>query len=197
MMMGRLSDMERSKIEEMKSLYAEHQKLHTVGDMMSIPWQTVYWWLKKEGVSVTGNKSKYGGKSDQTALIGERLFSSLGTDAVDQNKLYHQPKYDFLLGNVKIDVKTSFIKDDQSRSGNINKRWAFNTKKGQEADYLVCYCLSGDLSSYEVVKILLIPKEFIEGMQCISVSINKSKWGGFEVNESGLFSFFKDQQKLK
>lgn len=181
--------MERDVVEQMKTLYAEHQRLHTVGDMLNIPWQTVYWWLKKEGVSVTGNKEKHGGKCDRIAVIGEKLFELLGTKAVDQNKLYFQPKFDYLLGDFKLDIKTGFLRDCKGRSGKVNLRWMFNTRKQQEADYIICYCLTGDADKYDVGHILLIPNEFLQGMQTISVSPRKSKWLDFRVSEEELKSF--------
>jgi hypothetical protein len=190
-MQDALSNMERSKIEEMKTLYTEHQKLHTVGDIMNIPWQTVYWWLKKEGVSVTGNKSWYGGENNQIALIGEDLFRSVAPNAVNQNDLMFQPKYDYTLGNLKIEIKTAFLRDGKSRSNKVNLRWAFNTKKQQEADYIICYCLSGHISSYNVDRILLIPREFITDIQTVSVSPRKSKWLDFETTKKDLADFLK------
>jgi hypothetical protein len=182
--------MDRATIEQMKVLYSEHQRLHTVGDMMNIPWQTVYWWLKKEGVSVTGNKEKHGGAKDQIAIIGEKLFAKISDKAVDQNKLMFQPRFDYLLDNLKLDVKTSFLRSQCSRGGKINLRWAFNCKKQQEADYLICYCLSGGLENYVVENILLIPNEFIQGLQTISVSPRTSKWLDFGVSEGELKKFF-------
>lgn len=182
--------MDRSVVEQMKSLYSEHQRLHTVGDILNIPWQTVYWWLKKEGVSVTGNKQKHGGDKDQIALIGEALFAEVCTKAVDQNKLMFQPKFDYLLGELKLDVKTSFLRSQSSRNGNINLRWSFNCRKQQEADYLICYCLSGETDNPIVENILLIPNEFIQGMQTISVSPRKSKWLEFKISVQELTNFF-------
>ncbi len=182
--------MDKLTIEKMKTLYSEHQKLQTVGDILNIPWQTVYWWLKKEGVSVTGNKEKHGGTKDQIALIGEKLFAKINDKAVDQNKLMFQPRFDYLLGDLKLDVKTSFLRDQRSKSGKVNLRWAFNCKKQQEADYLICYCLSGDLNNYVVENILLIPNEFIQDMQTVSVSPKTSKWLDFEVSEDELRKFF-------
>ena len=182
--------MDRLVVEQMKSLYSEHQRLHTVGDILNIPWQTVYWWLKKEGVVVTGNKEKHGGNTDQIALIGERLFAKVSEKAVDQNKLMFQPKFDYLLGELKLDVKTSFLRSQSSRNGKVNLRWSFSCKKQQEADYIICYCLSGELNKFVVENILLIPNEFIQGMQTISVSPRNSKWLEFKVTEQELKQFF-------
>lgn len=181
--------MERATVEKMKELYAEHQRLHTVGEVLGIPWQTVCWWLKKEGVSVTGNKARYGGNSDKIAVIGENLFGKLGTDAINQNNLQFQSKYDYILGDLKIDIKTGFLRDQKGRGNSKITRWAFCTKVQQKADYLICYCLSGTLDEYRVEYILLIPAEFIGEIQTISVSPRNSKWLNFTVSEDELKSF--------
>lgn len=182
--------MDRLVVEQMKSLYSEHQRLHTVGDILNIPWQTVYWWLKKEGVVVTGNKEKHGGNKDQIALIGEKLFAKVCDKAVDQNKLMFQPKFDYLLADLKLDVKTSFLRSQSGKGSKVNLRWAFNCRKQQDADYIICYCLSGELDHSVVENILLIPNEFIQEMQTISVSPRKSKWLEFKITEQELKNFF-------
>jgi hypothetical protein len=152
----------------------------------------VYWWLKKEGTSIAGNKEKYGGFKDQIAIIGEKLFSKITDKVVDQNKLMFQPKFDYLLNDLKLDVKTSFLRDQCGRNGKVFLRWAFNCRKQQDADYLICYCLSGELENYVVENILLIPNEFIQNLQTISVSPRASKWLNFKVSEEELRLFFKE-----
>lgn len=182
--------MEREVVDKMISLYQEVKNLKLVGQEMSIPWQTVYWWLKKEGVSVSGNKSAYGGIKDQIGLIGERLFRKLFPKAEDQNERFFQPEFDFLLGGLKLDVKTSFPRDSKARSNTVIYRWGFNTRRQQNADYIICYCMDGELEDYRVSHILLIPNEFIVGMQTISVSCKgKSKWLDFSVTENELKEF--------
>lgn len=182
--------MKRETVDKMVSLYQEIKNLKLVGKEMDIPWQTVYWWLKKEGVSVSGNKSLYGGTKDQIGLIGERLFRKSFPDAEDQNDKSYQPLFDFMLRGLKIDIKTSFPRDSKARGSKVLYRWGFNTKRQQSADYIICYCMSGDFENYELAKILLIPNEFINNIQTVSVSCQGfSKWLEFEITEDELKSF--------
>ena len=158
---------------------------------MGIPWQTVYWRLKREGVEVVGDKNRYGSATDRVGLIGEKLFGADCPSAVDNNHKKYQPKYDFTVGGYRIDVKTSFLNNTKGRvAGKIYPRWSFNCKVQQNADFLVCYCLDGDSLGFTVEHVLLIPREFVEGKQTISVSLNRSKWLDFRVDREVLKGYF-------
>lgn len=184
--------MEREIVDKIISLYSEDHNLKVVADKMDIPWQTIYWWLKKEGVSVSGNKSKYGGLKDKIGLIGENLFKESFPAAEDQNELSFQPEFDFLLGGLRLDVKTSFPRDMKARTTGVKYRWGFNTRRQQEVDFIICYCLNGDVDSWELQHILLIPNEFLQGIQTISVSCEqrtRSKWMDMKVRNEELVEF--------
>ena len=183
--------MERETVNKMVSLYQELKHLKLVGEELQIPWQTVYWWLKKEGVEVTGDKSRYGGIQDQIGLIGERLFREDCPRATDENSNKFQAKYDYTLGEIKIDVKTSFVRQTKGRiEGRIYPRWGFNCRTQQEADFIVCYCLDGEFDDYTVEHTLLIPNEMVRGMQTLSVTKGGSKWLDYSVSRDELKAFF-------
>lgn len=188
--------MEREIVDKMISLYSSIKNLKIVAKELDIPWQTVYWHLKKEGVSVTGNKSVYGCIKDRIAVIGEGMFRKSFPMAEDQNELSYQPEFDFVLNDLKIDIKTSFPRDMKSRGKTQLFRWGFNTRRQQSADYIVCYCLQGTIDEYVLEHILLLPKEFIEGMQTVSVSCKgRSKWLDFKVTEDELIDFLTQHTK--
>lgn len=192
--------MERETVDEMVSLYQELKNLKLVGEEMNIPWQTVYWWLKKEGVSVSGNKSLYGGFKDQIGLIGERLFRKAFPEAEDQNDKSFQPQFDFFLDGLKLDVKTSFPRDMKCRnSSTVKYRWGFNTRRQQEADFIVGYCMSGNLEDWKLEHIMLIPNEFLQDIQTISISCDqrtRSKWMDFKVEENELIEFLNSIKQI-
>lgn len=175
----------------MISLYSELKNLKLVGKEMDIPWQTVYWWLKREGVEVTGDKHRYGGVQDQIGLIGERLFKEDCPLAQDENINKFQARYDYTLGDLKLDVKTSFIRQTKGRiEGKPYPRWGFNCRVQQDADFLICYCLGGGVEDFNVNHVLLLPNEMVKGMQTISVTVGKSKWLDYEVSREDLRNFF-------
>lgn len=186
--------MEAQTVEKMISLYSEIKNLKLVGEQMGIPWQTVYWWLKKQGVAVTGDKRVYGSDKDRMAAKYEDLFHTLVPQAVPENDREFQAKYDFTVGGYTVDIKSATRSSMCSRSNHLNYRWAFSTKKNMDADFMVCFCLEGSTKENHVNRILLIPNEFCRDKQTISVSCNTSKWFEFEVTEQGLVKFFQESQ---
>lgn len=123
-------------------------------------------------------------------MIGERMFRKTFPEAEDQNEKSFQPEFDFFLKDLKLDVKTSFPRDMKSRGTKVLYRWGFNTRRQQNADYIVCYCMDGDFEDYTLNCILLIPNEFIVGMQTVSVSCKgRSKWLDFVITEDELKQF--------
>ena len=48
--------------------YSRLKNLKLVGLEVGIPWQTVYVYLKQAGISVTGDKSRYGSATDRVAV---------------------------------------------------------------------------------------------------------------------------------
>jgi len=178
-------------IERIKELYAKVKNLKLVSEALSIPWQTVYWWLKKEGVQVVGDKARYGGDSDSVGIIGELLFKRLFPDAVYENDTKYQAKHDFTLHGLKIDIKTSSLRSVKTRKGNIATRWGFNCYNAAEhgIDFFVCFCLNAN--GRDVDKILLIPSEMVVSETGgVSVSSNRSKWDAFVITEQDIVEFF-------
>lgn len=181
----------KEDVVKIKESYARLKNLKLTAEETGIPWQTVYWWLKKEGVEVTGDKRRYGGESDKIALIGELYFKNLFPEAVYENDNKFQAKCDFTLYGNNIDIKTSSLRNQKARSGNYVKRWGFTCFNNEEQpiDFFVCFCLKEN--SKDIHKILLIPSELVTtktgGM---SISIFGSKWDSFEVTEEELVAFF-------
>lgn len=184
-------------IQLYKEIYDKHLNLKLAANELNMKWQTLYWHLQRAGHPVIGNKEVYGSKTDKLARYTENLFKSTVADTIDMNDSKFQAKVDFTVKGYGVDIKSSTRKD--AYKGDANKsasfRWAFCCKVQEEqgVDFLVCYCFSGeDAEDFgEVVKILLIPKEFFHNMQSISVSCTKSKWHDFEVSEQELSDFFK------
>lgn len=183
-------------IEDMKDVYDKHLNLKLAADELGMKWQNLYNYLRQANHPVTGNKEKYGSITDKLARYTEKKFHKLIPYAVDMNDEKFQAKLDFTVKNYKVDVKASTKKDGYKNnpSKNPSLRWAFSCKVQEEvnADFLVLYCYTGtDAENYgDVEKILLIPNQFFNNMQSISVSCRKSKWYDFEVTEDELKDFF-------
>ena len=168
--------------------YAKHRHLKNAAAELGISFQTLYSRLRKAGVSVTGDKARYGSTQDKVAVIGEEKFTALVPHAVDQNKHVFQPKVDFVVGDSSVDVKTA--RPMESRGA---ERWAFCLKKQMKtADYFVCFGLDED---DDTECLLLIPREMLRPtLQTLSVPRSKnSKWCDFEVTVGELQRFFSEE----
>ena len=178
-----------------KETYDKYLNLKLAAKELSIPWQTLYYYLNKVNHPAVGDKLKYGCRKDRFAREAETLVESLIPNVRDLNKEEFQSKFDFYVGGLKVDVKASTIKDSSKRECNKNPcyRWAFNVsaQKGG-VDFFICLCYSGrsleDVG--QVSRILLIPEKSVRGMKSISVSTTSSKWYDFEVTKDELRDFF-------
>ena len=155
--------------------YEKHKNLKLAASEIGIKWQTLYCRLRKQGIQVCGDKTRYGTPKDQLATFAESGFKRLVPDAINMNSVEWQSKYDFSVNGYKIDIKSATQKRGLKRSNSM--RWAFSIKKQSViCDFICCFCMN---EKREIEKILLIPRELFEGMQTISVATSgNSKWKG-------------------
>lgn len=175
-------------MENAIEVYLKHKHLKLAADELGMKWQTLYVWLKKAGIQVIGDKSKYGSDKDKLASHAENLFQQLVPNAVNQNESKFQSKIDFMVGDKKIDVKSSNLNKGMKNSD--SKRWSFSVKKQEFiADFLVCFAF---INGSDIYKLLLIPSELISKYQTITVSSSKSKWLDYEISPNELKNFFEE-----
>lgn len=167
--------------------YNKHRNLKIAAAELGMPWQTLYVQLKKEGVAITGDKLRYGSDRDRLAALAESEFKRLVPSAHDMNTVSFQAKHDFEVSGIKVDVKASMPRQLDKRYP--AKSWAFSFKKQSlVCDFICCFCMSEERA---VQRILLVPQEFFEGLQTVSVSCNgHSKWLEYEVSPEELPGFF-------
>lgn len=169
--------------------YSRLKNLKLVGLEVSIPWQTVYVYLKQAGISVTGDKSRYGSATDRVAVIGEQRFRQAVPFATDNNGLKFQASIDFNINNSTIDVKTSKLQH-KNNSKKSSERWAYCINKQKDiADMFVFYALNDEM---ETEHVFLMPNELVTNNSTISIpKSGKSKWFDYKVNEHELADFFR------
>ena len=166
--------------------YGRLKNLKLVGTELGMPWQTVYVYLKRAGVAVTGDKTRYGSDTDRLAARAEREFQRLVPDAINTNDQQFQSKVDFVIHGYLIDVKASLLRGQGPATK--AKRWAFSVKKQEMvADFIVCFALQD-----EGYRTLLIPGDLLRRFQSISLAgRGGSKWWDYEVQPHSLAEFFK------
>ena len=87
-----------------KEVYDKHMNLKIAAQELGMKWQTLYWHLSREGHPVLGDKKRYGSDIDKLAEYTEDLFQNLFPEANNNNGDKFQSKYDFTLGDYKIDI---------------------------------------------------------------------------------------------
>lgn len=171
--------------------YSRLKNLKLVGSELGIPWQSVYVQLRKAGVVVTGDKSRYGSATDRLAVKAESEFQRLVPFATNNNQVKYQAKVDFSVGGVGVDIKGATLKQGCKKFA--ARRWAFCVRKQEQvAEFIVCFAFL-DSGEYRV---FLIPGEMVHYYQTISIGENgKSKWLDYEVKPSEVFQFFSEISK--
>jgi hypothetical protein len=174
-------------IDEMKAAYAQHRHLKTAAASIGMNFQTLYWNLRKAGVSCTGDKETYGSAKDRFGCKAEALFAQLVPEAENQNEYVFQSKFDFLVGGIRVDVKAA--KRQALGKGAGGDRWAFSIKKQiNEVDFFVMFGFSQDA---EIERVFLIPAELIASKTTISICKDgKSKWHDYAVSPQELGEIF-------
>jgi len=180
------------KIALCKKEYEELPNIKLVANKTGIKWQTDYWYLKKDGVEVRGDKALYGSTKDRFAHKGEEYIQKILPSAINQNLYSFQPKIDFLIGDKSLEIKSSKLEATK-----VN-RWAFSLKKQKKlADYFIL--LAFDSEGNDVIHHFMIPNELLtENLQTISISKNvtKSKWSDFLIPKEELIEFFEETFKF-
>lgn len=169
--------------------YSRLKNLKLVGLEVGIPWQTVYVYLKRSGVTVTGDKARYGSAIDRVAVIGEQRFHKAVPFAVDNNNLQFQASIDFSVYNLTVEVKTSKLQHKKSYKKSTD-RWSYCVNKQKDiADLFVLYALNDDL---ETEHVFLMPNEIVTNATTISIpKSGNGKWFDYKVEEDELARFFK------
>lgn len=170
--------------------YSKHEQLFAAADELGMPWQSLYYRLRKLGHPVAGNKSKWGSKTDRFAAKGEEKFLELVPTADNSNLKQYQSKIDFIVNGVKVDVKSARMKRSNGKYASL--RWAFYLKKQLEhADFYVC--LGFDEDGDELKTCYLIPRDMISAITTLSIPCSgASKWESFSVNPRDLSLFFSE-----
>ncbi|OTO02217.1 hypothetical protein [Enterococcus sp. 5B3_DIV0040] len=151
--------------------------------------------LAKAGVLKIQDKINYGTKAQKLGGLAEQRFHELVPKAIDANKLFKKnyPGYDFVVGNLTIDVKFSSI---YSRKNTEYEYWGVKTSGCQ--DCLVVFLERNAGDEMNDPYILFIPMSFIdEGQRNIHISRNGVWLKEFAVYPDELARIIDDYAELK
>lgn len=174
------------KTEMCVDAYRNHKNLKLAAAEISIPWQTVYWHLRKAGEPVAGDKARYGSETDRLAVKAERRFLEIAPHAIDQNRHTFQSKFDFLVHGHRVDVKSSRL---------LRGGWMFSLKKQEMvADFFVCF--GYDELGNDVQTTLLLPGELIRHYSTVRLN-GSGKWAQYQVDFDGLRRFMASLSEIE
>lgn len=186
----------RSRSEQSQACiesYARLKSLKLVGEELGIPWQYVYSTLRAAGVSVTGDKARYGSVKDRLATRAERIFAADVPTAIDANAEQYQSRIDFTVGQFSVDVKASRLHGarEETTGKTTSPRWMFCIKKQKDqSDFFVMYAFGESFDS-EVQHVFLMPREIATTATTIVVPASlKSKWADYMIDQKELLPFF-------
>lgn len=175
--------------------YGRLKSAKLVGAELGIPSSTVYWRLRRAGVAVTGDKARHGSATDKIAARGERWFQRVIPWAEDQNSVEFQSKVDFIVGGLRVDVKTS--RPRLTKTGLITWAWSLRKQEGA-ADFFVCLALSSRDPEPGVHTALLVPGDVASRCGSLRVSHDRialrGKWARAARSSTELRQFFEDTQ---
>lgn len=185
-----------SKTELCVESYSRLKNLKLVEKETGVKWQTVYVHLKKAGVSVTGDKKRYGSSTDKLAAKFEQKFNDIVKFAVNNNDSKWQSTVDFYVNDISIDVKVSRLQKagSQPSGKKYSARWAYCISKQKDiADFFVMFAIDDE----DVINhIFLIPDEIAVNQSTISIpQTMDSKWADFKISENELVEFFAEFKK--
>lgn len=168
------------------SAYRRHKNLKVAAKEVGIAWQNLYCRLRAAGEQVTGDKERYGSEKDRFAARAESEFHKLVPFAEDMNQHQFQPRYDFDVHGLRVDVKASNLHQGHHRTK--FKRWAFSVKKQEpDADFFVLFAFNDD----QIDAVLLIPGEVARKYQTIHLSDSgRGKWWDYKIDLDDLAPFF-------
>lgn len=146
-------------------LYLEHGDFKTAVRLSGLPVHVAHLKLLKSGALQIQDKIRYGNKAAKLGGEAEALFQKLVPTAVDANRYFkkNHPVYDFMYGNLTIDVKYS-----SSRRQSSHVFWKVRVSGDQ--DFIVAFLEREAGQGLNNPIILLLPMSFIENASSLHIS---------------------------
>lgn len=136
--------------------------------------------LMSSGVLKIQDKINYLAKPGKLGGMAEEFFQKLIPDAVDANKFIQKnnPAYDFLLGDLKINVKYSSIRKKQY----IKKtRECWNFRVAGNHQVIVAFLEREEGKELDNPYIVVIPRAFFRGNKDIEITKGSQRFKDFVV----------------
>lgn len=173
-------------------VYKQKLLIHDVAADTGLPWHVVYRHLKKAGALDIQARMVVGSNTDRMGAFYENEFQKLVPEAKCQNDKKRKYLFDFLVGDAKVEIKSSSLYCDPSG----RKHWKFQVMtrrtKTRNADYYVCFGRN-DNENPDNYTIFCFPVEFLRGGN-VNVSLDaRNEWAKFKIEPEYLSGFFESE----
>lgn len=165
-------------MKKIVDIYLETNDFMEVVRQTGLPAFKVHMVLLHHGLLTIKDKVRYGSRAQKLGGEAEVLFQRLVPNAVDANKFYkfNTPVYDFVLGQLKINVKYSSCRKDG--------RWGFDFRKKPEMGVLFLERKKG--TALDNPYILVVPEGFIQVKGTLSISKSSIFFNNFVTDQDDL-----------
>lgn len=178
-----------------------------VADDLDIHILDVYAVLKTHKLSIEDRMQMAASDTSVLGAMGENLFKKLVPGAVEVNAVINaNPEFDFVVGDLTIDVKTSNILkrkvSNKSKTVSIIDMWLWKLKQPWHtkygADFYVLFGLHGEKNDFSAgYDCYVIPSELLDGVKKVEIRKHlrdTCKWSDFLIEPEKIAPFF---QKIK
>ncbi|HHT7812931.1 hypothetical protein [Streptococcus suis] len=144
-------------MKDIVDLYLDSGDFRQAVRESGLPVHVAHLRLLQSGALKIQDKINFGSKAARLGGQAEELFQKLVPDAVDANRYFQKnhPVYDFMFGNLTIDVKYSSLHRRRESSGN----WQIRVKGNQ--DFIVAFLERDVGTELQNPLILLLPMQFL------------------------------------
>lgn len=175
-------------------IYLETGNFQTAVRQSGLPVHIAHMKLLKSGVLKIQDKIQYGSRAAKLGGLAEELFQKYVPNAVDANKYFEKnnPVYDFMFGNLTIDVKYSSLHKGRGNGGDY---WGIRVTGDQ--DFICAFLESEKNKELDNPKILLIPMAFITTSSKQHISQNSYLIKEFSIEPEELQPLLKQYSELR
>lgn len=169
--------------ESIVDIYLECGDFKTAVRKSGLPVHIAHMKLLKSGVLKIQDKIQYGSRSAKLGGLAEELFQKYVPDAVDANKYFRKnnPVYDFMYGNLTVDVKYSSVRKGRGDGGDY-----WDVKATGDQDFICAFLEHEKGAELSSPIILLIPMNFIDTNSKKHISRNGYLFKEFSVEPEEL-----------
>lgn len=175
--------------EKCAEIYRRGNDINAVALETGLPWHIAYVHLKNAGVLNIETRMVNGGANDRMGAFYESEFQRLVPAAKCRNDFRRQANYDFTVGGLKIEVKSSSLYTAPSG----RKHWKFQVMTRKQrlrtADFYVGFGRNRN-DDFKDYSIFLYPAEVLRGGNVNVGADGSGEWARYRVSPPHLTEFF-------